>query len=636
MKKFTEKLITLLLIGVVFMSSISFEVQAAGSSSMSVSSSSVNIGDTVSATLSISVESGHVTNLQMAISYDKNILEYQGSDDTSCNGGGGALVFMRDLSAGHSFTMTFKAIAPGTATISASTTAAYIEETLEETTVSGSSATVTVNNAASSGGGTGGTGSPGGSTGGGETSGGETQEPQKSADNSLKSLTISPGTLSPTFKGSTTKYTASVSEDVTSIAVDAQVSNSKATVESVTGNTDLQMGENIIRIVVKAENGTTATYTITVTRGGAAEEPSDEPEEPTEPSDEPENTGILIDGVSYQVSETLPEEEFPEEFVRGTVTYDGKTVEAYTFPYKDMTLFYLIPTTAGEEDPDEETGNIEGGKFYFYNETDDQFFPYINIAVGDTYVLVLPASFAEEDIPAGYQETAVSVREFTVSGYQLLAGGEDTASDESDTSAPEDMTDPENTADPEDTTEPDGTTVGAASKEANTRTIVSTGLGETDSDEDSAGTDGANADTVETDSTDTDGTGVDTAQAEDITATEPAEFYLLYGVNRDGVAGWYQYDTTDVSLQRYHETSHTADEDSQVNVDALNKAYTDLENRYREEKSTSRLIMAVLIFLLVVAIFAIINILLFAVKGKGSGKHKKGDGDIDYIDLDDL
>ena len=43
----------------------------------------------------------------------------------------------------------------------------------------------------------------------------------RSADNSLKALTISPGTLSPAFKGSTTKYTATVDNSVTSIAVSA-------------------------------------------------------------------------------------------------------------------------------------------------------------------------------------------------------------------------------------------------------------------------------------------------------------------------------------------------------------------------------------------------------------------------------
>ena len=627
MKKGLSCIISLCLMAAVVLGGIPILTHAAsGSISISGVPSSVNIGDTISVTVTASSDVEAL--IQANVSCDGGALEYSGQ-------GNGILILEPSAGATDSLTVTYKAVSPGTATISVTVTQAYDVTTQEGISISGSSATVTVNNAASSGGGSnpggstgGGSGTGGGSTGGDEPSGGGTQEPPKSADNSLKSLTISPGKLSPDFKGSTTRYTASVDEDVTSIAVDAQVSNSKATVESVTGNTDLKMGENTIKIVVKAENGTLATYTITVTRGGTAEEPDEEPEEPAE---EPEENEVVLDGVSYEISETLPDTELPAEFMKSTADYGGKTVEAYIFPYKALTLLYLIP--ASQEDSGEGAENAQGGQFYFYNEAEEQFFPYINVTVGDTYVLVLPVSYAEDEAPAGWQEADVAIREFIVSGYRLSAGGEDTASDGNDTSVPKDMTDPENTADPEDTTEPDGTTVGAASKEANTRTMVSTGLGETDSDEDSTGTDGANADTVETNSTDTDRMGVDAAQEENRTAAEPAEFYLLYGVSRDGAAGWYQYDTADVSLQRYHAAEYVQD---QEDVEALNKAYNELNNRYREEKSTSRLVIAVLIFLLVVAIFAIINILLFAVKGQGRGKGGKGDGDVDYIDLDDI
>ena len=56
---------------------------------------------------------------------------------------------------------------------------------------------------------------------------------------------------------------------MTSIAVSATPVNEKATIESVTGNTNLAVGANVVQIVVKAENGTTATYKITVTRQAA-------------------------------------------------------------------------------------------------------------------------------------------------------------------------------------------------------------------------------------------------------------------------------------------------------------------------------------------------------------------------------
>lgn len=98
-------------------------------------------------------------------------------------------------------------------------------------------------------------------------SGNETQSTARlSADNSLKELSLSSGSLSPAFYYSTTKYTASVPNDVTSVTVNAKVSNSKAVIESITGYENLVVGENTIKVIVVAENGEKAIYTIVVTR----------------------------------------------------------------------------------------------------------------------------------------------------------------------------------------------------------------------------------------------------------------------------------------------------------------------------------------------------------------------------------
>lgn len=528
---------------------------AGGSSSMGVSASSVNIGDTVNVTLNVTADV--YASFRMAVSYSSDILEYTGSNKGGdCNGGGGALAVLSEVEAGsnYSINISFRAIAPGSASISASAVEAIAMETAEGISISGSSTSVTVNNAANNPGG--GTETPGGGTeppagggnsgGGGSTPGGEDQpqEPRKSGDNSLKSLTISPGSLSPSFKPSTTKYTAKVGADVTSVAVDAQVSNSKATVESVTGNTNLEMGDNQIKIVVKAENGTLATYIITVNRGGAVEpeEPEDETEEPIEtPTDGP----ITIDGVSYEVSETFPDNELPEEFTKTTVIYGDKEVEAYSFPYKNLALLYLTRATEEGEDGGTEDEETESGGFFFYDAAGGQFFHYINVIVGDTYVLALPANFAEAAVPDGYQETVVTIHGLSVKGYQQ------TASD---------------------------------------------------------------------------------------TSQESGEFYLVYGVNKDGTAGWYQYDTVEASLQRYHETAYVTPEQvpQQEDTSAYDEAYAELDSRYKEEKSKARLTMAVLIFLLAVAVIVIVNILIFTIKGKGSSKRKGKKENIDYIDFDDL
>ena len=101
-----------------------------------------------------------------------------------------------------------------------------------------------------------------------------------SADADLSSLTISAGTLSPTFDADTlTGYTISVGSIVASTTVTPTTADTAASV-TVAGTAvasgvasepiDLAVGANAIAIVVTAEDGiTTKTYTVTVTRAAA-------------------------------------------------------------------------------------------------------------------------------------------------------------------------------------------------------------------------------------------------------------------------------------------------------------------------------------------------------------------------------
>lgn len=87
----------------------------------------------------------------------------------------------------------------------------------------------------------------------------------KSQDNSLKSLSVNVGTLSPKFSSRTTKYTVDVGQEVTSIKISATKNHSKAKL-SGTGTKELRPGANTFDITVEAENGSTQTYTITVNK----------------------------------------------------------------------------------------------------------------------------------------------------------------------------------------------------------------------------------------------------------------------------------------------------------------------------------------------------------------------------------
>lgn len=86
-----------------------------------------------------------------------------------------------------------------------------------------------------------------------------------SGNANLSSLSVSEGALSPGFSAGTTSYNlGEVEYSVSKLNISYQTEDSKSKV-SISGN-DLAVGSNTVSIVVKAENGTTKTYKITVTR----------------------------------------------------------------------------------------------------------------------------------------------------------------------------------------------------------------------------------------------------------------------------------------------------------------------------------------------------------------------------------
>ena len=101
----------------------------------------------------------------------------------------------------------------------------------------------------------------------------------------LGSLTISSGTLSPQFSSSDITYTASVDNSVTQVTVTPTASDSSATI-TVNDNTvtsgngyiviGLIAGEpNTVTVIVTAQDSTTKTYTITLTRAASLSDNAD-------------------------------------------------------------------------------------------------------------------------------------------------------------------------------------------------------------------------------------------------------------------------------------------------------------------------------------------------------------------------
>jgi len=128
--------------------------------------------------------------------------------------------------------------------------------------------------------------------------------PVPSSDATLSNLTISQGSFNDPaeFNSEITTYYANVANNVSSIAVTPTVNENHATLKvnglavgsgNASGTIDLNVGNNTIIVEVKAQDGSTKTYTITVTREEAVSEALSSDEITIE-----NNLGILDDMVA--------------------------------------------------------------------------------------------------------------------------------------------------------------------------------------------------------------------------------------------------------------------------------------------------------------------------------------------------
>ena len=111
----------------------------------------------------------------------------------------------------------------------------------------------------------------------------------RSSDNDLKSLSVTDATISPDFDKNVTNYTVVVNNSVTNVTINAQANEEHATITGYTNPVSLQVGNNLISIVVTAQNGTPKTYNLTIQR-----------EEPIDPTKSNDNTlkSLSVTGVT--------------------------------------------------------------------------------------------------------------------------------------------------------------------------------------------------------------------------------------------------------------------------------------------------------------------------------------------------
>ena len=346
---------------------------------LSVSSSSVAVGKTVKVT--VSMPSGYFGTVVISSS-DEGVLS---------NGGDGVANIGDAAGYPTSQSFSFTAKAAGSCTIKAYCTVVGDAEGNDAGgTITGASTKVTVTSASSnndSNSNKDNKDNSGSNTGNDNNANkdNENKEEKKSSNASLGSLVISAGTLSPEFSAATKDYTATVDYSCSSLAVTANPADSKASVTSVTGNDSLEVGDNTVSVVVTAEDGSTSTYNIVVTRRA-----EDDPEN----ADKQDNWKKFdINGTEWTMVNDIPEDVVPVGFEHSKTVIDGLEYNTLHGTFGDITLVYL----------QSESGN----GLFVYDAAQNAAYEFVRINSESHFIVVLLPKV--DDVPEGYNEISLSI-----------------------------------------------------------------------------------------------------------------------------------------------------------------------------------------------------------------------------------
>lgn len=373
MKKITSYILSVLIMTIVVFSNKNI-VLAAGSISVSASKTTVKVGDVV--TISTSISPGEY-GVNATLTKSSGAFEFVEGDNIYSDGGT------------PNNSIKVKAVSEGSCTFSVRVINAF-DDQLKETSMSSGSVTITATSASSnndSNSNKDNKDNSGSNTGNDSNANkdNENKEEKKSSNASLGSLVISAGTLSPEFSAATKDYTATVDYSCSSLAVTANPADSKASVTSVTGNDSLEVGENTVSVVVTAEDGSTSTYNIVVTRRA-----EDDPEN----ADKQDNWKKFdINGTEWTMINDIPEDVVPEGFEHSKTVIDGLEYNTLHGTFGDITLVYL----------QSESGN----GLFVYDAAQNTAYEFVRINSESHFIVVLLPKV--DDVPEGYNEISLSI-----------------------------------------------------------------------------------------------------------------------------------------------------------------------------------------------------------------------------------
>ena len=355
--------------GIVMFSCLMFLVFGRSIVTYAAPSVSVSGGKTIKegekVTITVTGAMDGIEALDGNLTFDGSILKFISSSESSSNLQGGVIKFVSTSSANGkvSVSFTFQAIHTGKSSVSAG--CKLMNSAYDEFQGSGGT-TVTV-------------AAPGNTPPG-------TNPPasNKSTDAKLSSLIVSPGALAPAFDSGIYDYKLQVEVGTTEIAVSAKPANAKAVVSSVNGATGLVKGPNTVTVVVKAENGNTATYTIQVQVGLYPEQVVIEAQ---------------VGDVKLKVKNDLTGVVLPVGAVVAPLEIAGETIQGISYNNGMLTLVLLVDDQGV-------------GALYIYNSDGPTYTLFQEVTVPTTQY-VISALDKKFKIPKGYKKVMITIGSYT-------------------------------------------------------------------------------------------------------------------------------------------------------------------------------------------------------------------------------
>ncbi len=279
---------------------------------ISFSDPTVNVGDEVNVSMKITADEGTaLSKANVVLTYPSGNLEFVSGTDAE--GGAGAIRVHGTTNGGGTalleYNLKFKTSNAGTFSIGIDSYEVYDadDNPIEFTHLGNSAVTVQA-------------------------------EENASADCTLASLDVYPGTLDPAFTPENTTYNVSVGTNVSKLIINAVTTDAAANVR-ITNNEDLPEGDTSVIVTVNAADGATSLdYIINVSKVAGGPESS-----VTEGSTDL-NDGVQLSskGKTITIMNPTADVAIPEGFKQGTISIDDQKVQGWVWGAAEQPEYCVV------------------------------------------------------------------------------------------------------------------------------------------------------------------------------------------------------------------------------------------------------------------------------------------------------